>query len=138
MPWDPSPTAGFTTGTPWLPIVDATARNVADQSADPSSLLSLYRHLIAARRSTPALGRGDHRSLFDVAPGVMAWLREADGDRVLCLLNVDDGPRHCRLPSARLGSRAGAVLVATSTRTGIVELDDLVLEPLEGIALRLD
>ena len=40
---------GFTTGGPWLPVVDPQARNVADQSADPGSLLSLYRRLIAAR-----------------------------------------------------------------------------------------
>ena len=42
------------------------------------SLLSLYRRLIAVRRATPALERGTHRSIFGVAPEVMAWVREAD------------------------------------------------------------
>jgi alpha-glucosidase len=49
MQWDASPSGGFSAGTPWLPMVDPAERNVADQCEDPGSLLSLYRHLIAAR-----------------------------------------------------------------------------------------
>jgi alpha-glucosidase len=42
---------GFTDGTPWLPMVDPEARNVADQRDDPGSPLNLYRDLIARRRN---------------------------------------------------------------------------------------
>src|SRR4051794_11419175 len=55
MQWDATPSGGFTAGQPWLPVVDAAERNVADQRDDPSSLLSLYRELIALR---PELGEG--------------------------------------------------------------------------------
>jgi alpha-glucosidase len=43
---------GFTTPgvRPWLPMVDPDGRNVADQKADPGSLLNHYRELIARRR----------------------------------------------------------------------------------------
>ena len=68
MQWDASATGGFTSGTPWLPLVDPGTRNVAGQADDPASLLALYRRLIAARRASPALGRGSHRSLFGVGP----------------------------------------------------------------------
>ena len=50
MQWDASPNGGFTTGQPWLPLVDPAARNVAAQRDDPDSLLSLYRDLLAWRR----------------------------------------------------------------------------------------
>jgi alpha-glucosidase len=50
MQWDPTPRGGFTTGTPWLPLVDPAERNVADQRADPDSPLTLYRELLAWRR----------------------------------------------------------------------------------------
>jgi alpha-glucosidase len=50
MQWDASPNGGFTTSTPWLPLVDPAERNVADQRGDPESLLSLYRELLAWRR----------------------------------------------------------------------------------------
>jgi alpha-glucosidase len=50
MQWDASPTGGFTTGEPWLPLVDPEERNVEAQRADPDSLLHFYRGLIAQRR----------------------------------------------------------------------------------------
>ncbi len=135
MQWDASASGGFTDGAPWLPVVDAAERNVESQRRDPTSLLSLYRRLIAARRSSAALGRGEQRSLFDVAPDVLAWTRDAAGERVLVLVNLSDANRTCDLRA--LESTAGEVLVATSERTGTVGLDGLTLAPHEGIALRL-
>jgi alpha-glucosidase len=49
MQW--SRDGGFTTGEPWLPMVDPERRNVADQRDDPDSLLAHYRQLIARRRN---------------------------------------------------------------------------------------
>jgi hypothetical protein len=67
----------------------------------------------------------------------MVWLREAESERVLCLLNVGDARRRCDLPLARLAVEHGDVVVATSDRSGRVSLASLTLEPLEGVALRL-
>lgn len=50
MQWDATPSGGFTTGRPWLPLVDPGERNVADQREDPESLLALYRDLLGWRR----------------------------------------------------------------------------------------
>ena len=135
MQWDAAPRGGFTAGTPWLSVVDPDTRNVAEQTKDPASLLSLYRRLIAARREVPALGRGTHRSIFGVAPDVLAWVRELDGERVLVLLNVGDERRTSALSRFK---GDGTLLVGTDhTRTGHVAIDGLTLEPLEGLALRL-
>ena len=135
MQWDASPRGGFSRGNPWLPLVDTATRNVADQERDPASILSLYRRLIAARRSSRALARGTHRSLFDVSPDVLAWLREVEGERVLVLLNVGNETRTCDL--RRIAVEEGEVLVATSDRSGRVPLDGLALEPLEGIVVTI-
>ncbi len=135
MQWDGSKTGGFTAATPWLPIVDAATRNVEAQRRDPDSHLSLYRHLIAARRTSIALGRGEQRSLFGVGPDVLAWTRESGDERVLVLLNVADGARACDL--RRLNVSSGKVVVATSERAGSVALEGLRLAPLEGLALLL-
>jgi alpha-glucosidase len=80
MQWDASPEGGFTTGTPWLPAVDAAARNVADQRADPESLWSLHRELIAFRREL----RGDLEVVAADPGGQLAYRR---GD-VLVALNL--------------------------------------------------
>jgi alpha-glucosidase len=70
MQWDPSPTGGFTTGTPWLTAVDPQERNVEAQRDDPGSLLGLYRRLLELRRT---LGEGFR--LLDAEPGVVAYER---------------------------------------------------------------
>jgi alpha-glucosidase len=70
MQWDPS--GGFTTGEPWLPLVDPGERNVEAQRGDPGSLLELYRALLALRRT---LGAGFR--LLDAEPGVVAFERGA-------------------------------------------------------------
>ncbi|PKM41855.1 MAG: alpha-glucosidase, partial [Gammaproteobacteria bacterium HGW-Gammaproteobacteria-1] len=60
MPWDDSAGAGFSTGTPWLPIPDAhRARSVAMQEADPDSVLHSFRHFMHWRKSQPCLRWGD-------------------------------------------------------------------------------
>ncbi|KRV49579.1 hypothetical protein AQ490_19855 [Wenjunlia vitaminophila] len=50
VPWTSGPKGGFTTGEPWLPLGDTT-RNVADQRADPDSVLHLTRRLIALKKT---------------------------------------------------------------------------------------
>ncbi|MFN8203196.1 MAG: alpha-amylase family glycosyl hydrolase [Solirubrobacteraceae bacterium] len=53
MVWTPGPGAGFTTGTPWLPVhPDAERLAVSVQAGDPASSLELYRALLALRRAT--------------------------------------------------------------------------------------
>jgi hypothetical protein len=51
------------------------------------------------------------------------------------LLNLGDARRRCDL--ARIDAARGEVVVATGERRGAVPLDDLTLEPLEGLALQL-
>ena len=64
MPWTAGANLGFTRSraTPWLPIPkDWATLSVAAQHASADSMLSLYRHALAARRVSTALGRGELR-----------------------------------------------------------------------------
>ena len=79
---------GFTTGTPWLPVIDPAADNVADQERDPGSMLHLYRDLIALRRDTAA-GTTELLDVDAAAPDVLAFTR---GDTHVVALNLGDEP----------------------------------------------
>ena len=79
MQWDGSANAGFTAAgvQPWLPVADSALQvNVEAQRADPYSLLSLYRELLALRRRW----RGPVRLLDHDADDTLAWLRIAECD----------------------------------------------------------
>jgi alpha-glucosidase len=77
MQWEPGALGGFTTGTPWLPLINAPGVSVAEQEADDDSLLGLYRRLIALR---PLLGTS--LEMLDSDPAVVAYRR---GDYVVAI-----------------------------------------------------
>jgi len=101
MQWEAN--GGFTTGDPWLPLVDPEARNVSDQLADPGSLLNLYRRLIELRR-----GLGPGFRLLDAEPGVVAY--ERDGHVVA--VNTTAEPRSAPAGEPVLATHAGEGLPA--------------------------
>ncbi len=90
--WNAGANAGFTEGEPWIKVSpDHATVNVAAQEGDPDSVLEHHRHMLRLRRHAPALRRGSLR-WRDEHPQVLAYEREADGDRWLLLLNWSDMP----------------------------------------------
>ena len=82
-------TAGFTTGTPWEALsADQAGVNVADESADPASLLSLYRTMIALRLAHPALNRGSTTVAQSSSQAVLATIRQTPDETLLVLANL--------------------------------------------------
>ena len=105
MQWDASATAGFTTGTPWLPV-GASVRevNVAAQRDDPRSTLTLHRRLIALRRAEPALAVGGYAPLR--AEGdLIAYVRKGGGRSLLVVLNLGSRAAALEVPAPALRGR---------------------------------
>jgi glycosidase len=89
MQWSPRPGVGFTAGTPWeSPQPDSMRVNVAVESAEPGSLLNLYRRLIHLRRANGALATGALVPLTSGSDALAAYLRRAPGDAVLVVANL--------------------------------------------------
>jgi alpha-glucosidase len=93
MQWSPAANAGFTRGAPWLPIADDyTSRNVEAQTADPKSILTLYRRLIQLRREQAALSIGTYQPI-PAQGDLLAYRRSFDrGRRYLVVLNLSSEP----------------------------------------------
>ena len=88
MLWDGLTGAGFTTGTPWLPLnSDRQATNVASETADSRSMLALYRKLLELRRKYPALHAGEVHEVH-AKRGVLSYVRQLGGERFQVLLNL--------------------------------------------------
>ena len=100
IPWDRTPGHGWASADPWLPWPpDATIRNAAVLADDQGSILNLYRQLLAARRASPALHRGDF-GFLPSAEGVIAFERQSDGDRRVVLVNFTDAEASVALDGA--------------------------------------
>ncbi len=132
MQWNDSKNAGFTLGTPWLPLADDYARiNVEAERSNPHSILSLYRRLIDLRRNSPALRAGKW-SPVESQQDVLSYVREVPGERILIALNL----RHDRRSLAvRWPSGSGRIVLSTHLdRVG--EINGLLeLRPDEGVVV---
>ena len=131
MPWDGSPQAGFSTGEPWLPLnADWPTRNVAAEAADPASMLTLHRRLLALRRAHPALALGEVTVLAREGD-VLAYERRHGDDRLLVALNVGHEAASVALPAGDW-----APLLSTLAGLPAPASGALALRPDEGIILR--
>ncbi len=101
MPWDASDSAGFTTGTPWLPIAAShRARSVAVQEADPRSTLHAVRAFLRWRAAQPGLVDGDIHFLEADEP-VLAFVRSHSGRRWLAVFNLSASAATYALPQGQ-------------------------------------
>jgi len=116
MPWAANaPQAGFSNANrTWLKLDPVhTGFAVDRQAADPASTLAYTRQILALRRALPALIHGEI-TLLDTPDTVLAFVRESDGERVLCAYNLGDAPVAWP-PPARLGK---VQLLATDSAVG--------------------
>ena len=91
MQWSSERSAGFSSGTPWLPVHENHAeRNVQAQLEDPASLLNCYRSLLRLRREHVALRRGDLTLLTGTPKPVLAFRRRTEEETLLVVLNFSD------------------------------------------------
>ncbi len=144
MQWDASPNAGFTTGTPWLPVADGSAElNVDAERDDPGSLFAYVRGLIWWRRGSAALRWGSYRPLDGSPPGIFAYVRESGDERLLVGLNFTGETVSLDTSVASIGGMptglppTGTIVLATDPERqgGRTSLRPLVLGPDEGLVI---
>ena len=122
MQWNQSANAGFSAAAPWLPLAGSYLTvNVESEQQDDASFLSLYRHLLALRRSSAALSVGEYLPLA-VDDQLLAYVRHTGSERILIALNLSASP--CKLPLESLGLRGRVVLSTHLDRDGRIDADD--------------
>ena len=139
MLWDDSPNAGFSDeGTiPWLPIAaDYASKNVIQQESDPASMLNFYRALTTLRSTEPALSVGMYQGLELEEQDVYAYRKQGiQSDDFLVVLNFSSNPRIVDLNAVSF--KAKIEISTNMQRIGETDLGNLILDPNEGLILRL-
>lgn len=88
MQWNGQENAGFTTGTPWLPVnPNYTSINAEAALADPDSVFWYYKKLIALRKEYPVFVEGDFTLLEEEHPQLFVYRRSTKNEQILVVCN---------------------------------------------------
>jgi oligo-1,6-glucosidase len=107
MQWDAGPHAGFTAGTPWIPVNPNHHHvNAEAARADPDSVFHHYRRLIELRHTEPVVAHGDFTLLLPDDERVYAFARRLGDVEVLVLGNFSGDTVPADVPDAAAWARA--------------------------------
>ena len=122
MQWDTSKNAGFTTGTPWIPVNDNyTNINAEEALADPDSVFYYYQKLIRLRHELPVIVYGKFEPLLTDDENIYAYRRVLDNKVLTIACNWSDQKVPCDL--FHLNQENAEVLICNyeSHKSGILQ-----------------
>jgi maltose alpha-D-glucosyltransferase/alpha-amylase len=130
MQWSADRNGGFSRTDPqrlYLPLImDANygyqAINVEAQQRDPSSLLNWMSRMIRVRKTHAAFGRGTLEFLYPRNRKVLAFIREHEGQKLLCVFNL---ARSAQAVELDLRAHAGAVPVELTGNSAFPPIGEL-------------
>jgi maltose alpha-D-glucosyltransferase/alpha-amylase len=140
MQWSPDRNGGFSRADPAAlvlptlmdPLYGYETINVEAQMRDPHSLLHWMRRMLAVRRRHAAFGRGSLRFLYPKNRKVLAFLREHDGETILCVANVSRAPQAVEIDLSEFAGRMPVELNGGSVFPPIGKLTYLLTLPPYG------
>ncbi|MBR1629871.1 MAG: alpha-glucosidase [Lachnospiraceae bacterium] len=132
--WDATKNAGFSSGTPWLPVnSDYAAINLAEQQSRPDSVFQFYRKLTHLRTASPyrdTFVYGTFTPYLAEQKNLFAYLREGE-QTILVAGNFQNEPQTMKLPA-----KIKAVLLNNLPEIGALE-NEVRLEGYQFVVLEV-
>ncbi|MFC0557446.1 alpha,alpha-phosphotrehalase [Halalkalibacter alkalisediminis] len=97
--WNDSPHAGFTTGTPWIPVAPNFKEINAEKAVgEPTSIFYHYKKLITLRKELDLVTTGTYRILAQDDQNVFAYERSSNGNKLIVINNFYSNETSFSLP----------------------------------------
>ncbi|MDB5815471.1 MAG: treS, partial [Rhodocyclales bacterium] len=140
MQWSPDRNGGFSRADPEKlvlpalnsPLYGYESVNVETQRRDPHSLLNWTRRMLTLRSQYKAFGRGRMRFLFPGNRKILAYLREHDGEIILCVANLSRAPQAVELDLSEFIGRVPVEMLGGTSFPGIGQAKYLLTFPPYG------
>ena len=98
--WTAGENAGFTTGTPWMPVnPNYTEINAEAALADSNSIFHYYKKLIQLRKTYDVFRSGAFTLLCPEDEKIFAYTRDTDEEHILVVCNFTDETLTYDVPS---------------------------------------
>ena len=106
MQWTAEEGAGFTTGTPWLPVNENHVTvNAEAAMADPDSVFHYYRKLIALRKEYDVFRDGWFELVDAQSDKIFAYTRDTEQEHLLVVCNFTGETLPFEIPDRFHGSK---------------------------------
>lgn len=140
MQWSSDRNGGFSRADPASltlpaimdPLYGFQAVNVEAQERDQHSMLNWVKRMLAVRREHQAFGRGTQRFLRPANRKILAYLRELDGEVVLCVANLGRTAQAVELDLHEFVGRTPVEMSGGATFPAIGQLPYLLTLPPYG------
>ena len=108
MQWTDGENAGFTDGTPWLPVnSNYKTVNVASENENSGSVLCFYHQLKTLRDEHEVLKNGNYTELFQNSEKIYAYCRENAKEKIIILLNFTGEAVEVKMDDLGIESQTG-------------------------------
>lgn len=97
--WNGEENAGFTTGTPWIPVPDNYKEINAEKAlSDPDSIFYHYKKLNELRKEFDIITTGDYQLILEDDQELYAYLRNGADEKLLVINNFYGKETEFQLP----------------------------------------
>lgn len=135
MQWNNTVYAGFSLHEPWLPVNENyLSVNVETESGEPYSIYSIYKKLIALKKQYHSLQSGEIKFLNKGNKNVLVYYRYLENEKIVVLLNFGWNRKRIKIKDID----QAVVIFSTQRRISSITEEKMVLEPHEGLVLRLN
>jgi oligo-1,6-glucosidase len=132
MQWDDSENAGFTTGTPWIPVnPNYKEINVKEALADPNSVFHYYKKLIQLRKQHDIIVYGTYDLILEDDPYIYAYTRTLGNEKLIVITNFSEKTPVFRLPDD-ITYKTKELLISNYDVDETEELKEIRLRPWEA------
>ncbi|NVY96003.1 alpha-glucosidase [Lactobacillus sp. DCY120] len=106
FPWNNSKNAGFSQGTPWIPVSpDYPQMNAQQALADPDSVFYYYQKLIALRKKYSVVIDGRYENINSQDSEVYGFMRTNSQEQLIVICSFSQDPVNYSLPAEFTGSK---------------------------------
>ncbi|MEZ9669878.1 alpha,alpha-phosphotrehalase [Vibrio lentus] len=139
MQWNSEPYAGFSQAQPWLDVANNYTEINAEQALeDKDSVFYFYKALIELRKQVAVITHGRYQDLLPEHPSIFAYVRESEGQTLLCINNYYDEETECVLPERFEMMKAKSLLSNYQVSESLVTSHHQVLRPYETRILLIE
>ena len=136
--WNSDENAGFTSGTPWIPVAKNYQEINAEQALeDENSVFYHYQKLNRLRKEYDIIVDGDYQLILEDHPDIFAYVRNGDGEKLLVVNNFYARETEFTLPDeVDVEGWSSEVLISNYEDARNV-YSQISLRPYESVVFRL-